>query len=337
VSATPTLPPLTPDRADTLLNRFAGTPVLVVGDVMLDRFLIGRVDRISPEAPVPIVAFDREESRAGGAANVATNVVALGGTVHLVGLSGADAAADVLRAALEACRIDATGLVTDPDRRTTTKMRIVTTRNQQVARVDYETDAEAHGGVEAALVERVMALAGRVQAFIVSDYLKGAVTRTLVSRLAECAREQSVPLLVDPKIPHLDYYAGATLVTPNHHEAEVAAHMRIRGQADARLAARRFRERARSAGVLVTRGEHGMWLLDGNYEGQLAATAREVADVTGAGDTVIATLGLALAAGATSAEASHMANRAAGIVVGKFGPATVDREELGRELRSVQG
>ena len=337
MSGTPTLPPLTPDRADTLLNRFAGTPVLVIGDVMLDRFLIGRVDRISPEAPVPIVAFDREESRAGGAANVAANVVALGGTVHLVGLAGADAAADVLRAALEACRIDATGLVTDPHRRTTTKMRIVTTRNQQVARVDYETDAEAHGGVEAALVARVMALAERAEAFIVSDYLKGAVTRTLVNRLAECAREQSIPLLVDPKIPHLDYYAGATLVTPNHHEAEVATHMRIRGEPDVRLAARRFRDRTRSAGVLVTRGEHGMWLLDGDYEGQLAATAREVADVTGAGDTVIATLGLALAAGATSAEASQMANRAAGIVVGKFGPATVDRDELVQDIRRVQG
>ena len=158
-----------------------------------------------------------------------------------------------------------------------------------------------------------------------------------MSRLAECAREQSIPLLVEPKIPHLDYYAGATLVTPNHHEAEVATHLRIRGEADVRLAARRFRDRARSAGVLVTRGEHGMWLLDGNYEGQLAATAREVADAMGAGDTVIATLGLALAAGATSAEASQMANRAAGIVVGKFGPATVNRDELVQAIRRVQG
>jgi rfaE bifunctional protein kinase chain/domain len=336
VSATPTLPLLPPDRADALLDRFAGRPVLVVGDVMLDRFLVGRVERISPEAPVPVVAFDREESRVGGAANVAANVAALGGAVHLVGLVGADAAADALRAALEVCRIDAAGLVTDPDRRTSTKMRIVTTRNQQVARVDYESDVEAHGEIEAALVDRVMMLVDRVQAIIVSDYLKGTVTGTLVGRLAGCARERAIPLLVDPKIPHLDYYAGATLVTPNHHETEVATHMRIRADGDVQLAARRFRDRARSAGVLVTRGEHGMWLLDGDYDGQLPATAREVADVTGAGDTVIAALGLALAAGATSADAARVANHAAGIVVGRFGPATVDREELMQEIRRMQ-
>jgi D-glycero-beta-D-manno-heptose-7-phosphate kinase len=328
VNTSATLPPLAPDRARVLLDRFGGAPVLVVGDVMLDRFLVGRVERISPEAPVPIVAFEREDSRAGGAANVASNVAALGGAVRLVGLVGADAAADCLRAGLEACRIDATGLLADPDRRTTTKMRIVTTRNQQVARVDYESDAEAHGDLEAALVERAILLADRVQAIIVSDYLKGTVTRALVSRLTAHARERSIPLLVDPKIPHLDYYAGATLVTPNHQEAEVAIHMRVRAEADVQLAARRFRDRARSAGVLITRGEHGMWLLDDAHEGQLEATAREVADVTGAGDTVIATLGLALAAGATSAEAARLANDAAGIVVGRFGPATVSREEL---------
>jgi D-beta-D-heptose 7-phosphate kinase/D-beta-D-heptose 1-phosphate adenosyltransferase len=133
---------------------------------------------------------------------------------------------------------------------------------------------------------------------------------------------------VDPKIPHIEYYAGASLVTPNHHEAEVATHMRIRSDGDAARAARAFRERARCAGVLVTRGEHGMWLLDDTAEGLFAATAREVADVTGAGDTVIATLALALAAGATSTEAAWLANHAAGVVVGKFGPATLSVNEL---------
>ena len=133
---------------------------------------------------------------------------------------------------------------------------------------------------------------------------------------------------MDPKVPHIEYYAGAALVTPNHHEAEVATHMRIRSDADAARAARAFRERARCAGVLVTRGEHGMWLLDDTAEGPFAATAREVADVTGAGDTVIATLALALAAGATSTEAAWLANHAAGVVVGKFGPATLSASEL---------
>jgi D-beta-D-heptose 7-phosphate kinase/D-beta-D-heptose 1-phosphate adenosyltransferase len=302
--------------------------VLVLGDVMLDRFIIGRVDRISPEAPVPIVVFEHEESRVGGAANVAHNVRALGGRVHLVGLVGADAPADTLRAALEAHRIDVAGLITDPERRTTVKMRVVTTRNQQVARVDYETDGEARGSVEANLVERATAAAATVQAIVVSDYLKGAVTPSLMTRLASLARDRGVPLLVDPKIPHLSYYAGATLITPNHYEAEIATQLRIRGEADARAAARALRERAGAAGVLITRGEHGMWLLDESFEGPLTATAREVADVTGAGDTVIATLGLALAAGATSAEAARLANHAAGVVVGKFGPATVGSDAL---------
>jgi D-beta-D-heptose 7-phosphate kinase/D-beta-D-heptose 1-phosphate adenosyltransferase len=322
------LPPLPPDRARLIVDRFASASVLVVGDVMLDQFLVGRVERISPEAPVPIVAFDHEESRVGGAANVASNVAALGGTVHLVGLVGADAAADALRTGLEAHGIAADGLLTDHERRTTTKMRVVTSRNQQVARVDYETDTEAHGHVETALIERAAALAATVQAIVVSDYLKGTVTRTLMTRLAALAAARGVPLLVDPKIPHLGYYAGAALVTPNHHEAEVATHLRIRSEADAQVAARAFRDRARAAGVLITRGEHGMWLLDGSFEGHLPATAREVADVTGAGDTVIAALGLALAAGATSAEAARIANYAAGIVVGKFGPATVSPREL---------
>jgi len=328
VTAPGSLPTLGRDRAGLLVEQFPRASVLVVGDVMLDQFIVGRVERISPEAPVPIVAFDHEDSRVGGAANVATNVASLGGSVHLVGLVGADAAADRLRAGLSAHAIDDGGLVTDPDRRTTTKMRVVTTRNQQVARVDYESDTEVHGSVESHLVERAASLAARADAIVVSDYLKGGVTRRLMERLVERASARHVPLLVDPKIPHLEYYAGATLVTPNHHEAEIAAHARIRNEADAGLAARTIRERARCAGVLITRGEHGMWLLDGAWEGHAAATAREVADVTGAGDTVIAILALALAVHATSAEAVRLATYAAGVVVAKFGPATLTRDEL---------
>jgi rfaE bifunctional protein kinase chain/domain len=207
-------------------------------------------------------------------------------------------------------------------------VRVVTTRNQQVARIDYETDTEASDAIEQALIERAVALAGSAGAVVVSDYLKGAVTRALVAALAAAAQTRGIPLLVDPKIPHLDYYAGATLIKPNHQETEVATHCRIRTEDDTRTAARAFRDRARTAGVLVTRGEHGMWLLDDSNEGHLPATAREVADVTGAGDTVIATLALALAAGASSAEAARLANHAAGVVVAKFGPATINTTEL---------
>jgi D-beta-D-heptose 7-phosphate kinase/D-beta-D-heptose 1-phosphate adenosyltransferase len=163
---------------------------------------------------------------------------------------------------------------------------------------------------------------------VVSDYLKGAVTRALVAALVDGARDRGVPVLVDPKIPHLDYYGGATLATPNQHEAETAAHMRIRSDADARRAGQIFIDRAKCRGVIITRGEHGMSMLDPAGEAHFPAVAREVADVTGAGDTVIAALALGLGAGAALAEAAQLANHAAGIVVGRFGPATVSPEEL---------
>jgi rfaE bifunctional protein kinase chain/domain len=318
---------LTPARARTLAGGFHRARILVVGDVMLDQFLVGQVTRISPEAPVPIVRYGRDEHRIGGAANVAHNIIALGGRADLVGLVGRDASAASLRRALDAAGLATSGLVEDDARPTTTKVRVVTDRHQQVARVDYEDDREADGTAEAALIETVTRLAPDAGAIVISDYLKGAVTRGVVEALVRAAAGR-VPVLVDPKIPHIEYYAGATLITPNHHEAEVATHLRIRTDDEARDAARAFRERAGSRGVLITRGEHGMWLLDGDQEGALAATAREVADVTGAGDTVIATLALAMAAGATPAEAAGLANHAAGVVVGKFGPATVGVEEL---------
>ena len=214
---------------------------------------------------------------------------------------------------------------------------MVTTRNQQVARIDYEGDSEIPSSIESTILRRIGELAASAQAIVISDYLKGVVTAQVAAAAAQAARTQRIPLLVDPKVPHIDRYAGATVITPNHHEAESVTHMRIRSTADAREAARRFRERAGSDAVLITRGEHGMWLLgpggaeskDGqDTEIDLPAEAREVSDVTGAGDTVISALALACAAGASLADAARLANRAAGIVVGKFGPATVTVEEL---------
>jgi D-beta-D-heptose 7-phosphate kinase/D-beta-D-heptose 1-phosphate adenosyltransferase len=322
------LPPIVADRARSIVDAMSGVRVLVVGDVMLDHFIVGRVSRISPEAPVPVVAHERDEYRAGGAANVALNARALGAEADLLGLTGADAEAERLRELLHAAAVNPAGLITDEKRRTTTKVRIVTTRNQQVARVDYETDDAATQAIEDALSDQVAARAERASVIIVSDYLKGIVTRRVMAALVAKAQESSVPVLIDPKISHLDFYAGATLVTPNHHEAEAATHQRIRSDEDAQRAAKVFRERARCDGVLITRGEHGMWLSCDGVEGSLRATAREVADVTGAGDTVVATLALAIAAGATAAEAAHIANAAAGIVVGKFGPAVATRREL---------
>jgi rfaE bifunctional protein kinase chain/domain len=325
-----TLPSLDAGRARELVGRFSGLPVLVVGDVMLDRFIVGRVTRISPEAPVPIVRFESEHLRLGGAANVAHNIGALGGRASLVGMVGVDAAADSPRAHLAAAGIGTDGLVADDTRPTTEKVRVVTERNQQVARIDYERDADAGGEVERAIVAQVNRLGGGAKALLVSDYLKGAITRGVVEALL---RHAPTPLIVDPKIPHLACYAGATLVTPNHHEAEIATHLRLRTDDGARLAARDFRTRARCDAVLITRGEHGMWLSESGGEGSIPAVTREVSDVTGAGDTVVATLSLALAAGATMAEAAALANHAAGIVVGKFGPATLSPHELLASLK----
>ncbi|OLD16294.1 MAG: hypothetical protein AUJ01_10710 [Acidobacteria bacterium 13_1_40CM_3_65_5] len=333
------LPPLQPGRASEIINRFKGVPILVVGDVMLDRFIVGRVTRISPEAPVPVVRFESEHLRLGGAANVANNIAALGGQVSLVGVVGADAAATRLREQLTAAGVGVEGLVEDRHRPTTEKVRIVTERNQQVARIDYERDEDVGGDLARVIVARVKRLGSGVKTMLVSDYLKGTVTRPVVEALVNSAKASAeraaVPVIVDPKIPHLAYYAGATLITPNHHEAETATHRRLRTDDDARDAARDFRARAQCDAVLITRGEHGMWLSDAASEGKIPAVSREVSDVTGAGDTVVATLALALAAGATMAEAAILANHAAGIVVGKFGPATVTPSELLDNLKST--
>jgi rfaE bifunctional protein kinase chain/domain len=311
-----------------LLDRLNGTAILVVGDLMVDQFVIGTVDRISPEAPVPIVRFDHETWRLGGAANVAHNVAALGAQVQTIGVVGNDADGARLLEDLSRRSIGTAGIVSDSTRCTTRKVRVVTTRNQQVARIDYENDAEIAADVEAAVVRKVADLAASAQAIVISDYLKGAISSKVAAAAVDAGRRQGIPVLVDPKVPHIEYYAGVTVITPNHHEAEAVAHMRIRSGRDAREAARRFRDRARCESVLITRGEHGMFLLGPDGESELPAEAREVADVTGAGDTVISALAVARAAGGSLADAAALANRAAGIVVGKFGPATVTVDEL---------
>jgi rfaE bifunctional protein kinase chain/domain len=322
------LPELPSARAHELIERFSSRRITVVGDVMLDRFVIGRVSRMSPEAPVPVVVFDHEDFRLGGAANVAHNLRALGASVDLIGVIGADESGAQLRAELAARGIHATGLITDPERRTTMKMRVVTNRNQQVARIDYESDHEVGAAIEEALAAQVDARARSAQVLLVSDYQKGVITRRSMAQLVAFSQANGLPIVVDPKVPHIDYYTGATLITPNNVEAESAANMRIASHDDAQKAAALLRKRMNAEGVLITRGEHGMWLSHAGAEGYLPAVAREVADVTGAGDTVIATLALAIAAGANTAEAARLANEAASIVVGKFGAATVSPAEL---------
>jgi rfaE bifunctional protein kinase chain/domain len=322
------LPDIAAARAHELIDKFGSRRITVVGDVMLDRFMIGRVGRISPEAPVPVVVFDHEEIRLGGAANVANNLRALGAAVDLIGVIGDDDSGAQLKGELAAKGIHATSLITDPKRRTTTKMRVVTTRNQQVSRIDFESDDEVGTEIEEALAQQIAQRAQSAQVVLVSDYQKGVITRRSMAHLMTFAHGNGLPVIVDPKVPHIDYYAGAALVTPNHVEAESATNSRISTNEDARKAAAALRHRIGVDSVLITRGEHGMWLDHGGQDGYLPASAREVADVTGAGDTVIATLALAIAAGGTMFEAARLANEAASIVVGKFGAATVSPDEL---------
>lgn len=322
------LPDISTARAHELIDRFSTRRITVVGDVMLDRFLIGRVSRMSPEAPVPVVVFDREEVRLGGAANVANNLRELGAAVDLIGVIGHDESGAQLKNELAAKGIHSTGLITDIERRTTTKMRVVTNRNQQVSRIDFESDHEVGPGIEEAIASQVDMRARPSQVILVSDYQKGVITRRTMAHMVAFAQSSGLPVIVDPKVPHIDYYAGAALVTPNHVEAESATNSRISTNEDARRASIALRQRLGVDSVLITRGEHGMWLDHGGVDGYLPASAREVADVTGAGDTVIATLALAIAAGATMPEAARLANEAASIVVGKFGAATVSPAEL---------
>lgn len=320
------------NRLVDLAARLPKRRIAVVGDVMLDHFLFGRVDRISPEAPVPVVRVDRDEYRLGGAANVAHNIRALGGDVALVGLVGDDEAARFLRREMTTSGVSDRSLVVDRERPTTRKVRVVSARNQQVARLDYEQDVTPSPATESALSAEVATAARDAQVIVMSDYRKGVVTPALIEKTGHAAAAAGVPLLIDPKVPVAERYRGATLVTPNHHEAELMTGRTIRTADDAQGAARRLHELS-GASVLITWGEHGMWLLDaaarpGPLEERLPTAAREVSDVTGAGDTVIAVLALACAAGASLSDAARLANLAAGLVVARFGPAVLSLDEL---------
>lgn len=313
-----------------LSRQFAGCPVAIIGDVMLDHFLIGSADRISPEAPVPIVRLEREEFRLGGAGNVAANIASLGGVPKLAGLMGNDEAAGLLTMTLRAAGISDAGLVPDRHRRTTEKLRAVTERHLQVARIDRESTSPVSGEGLQALLAAIAELSP-AKAIVLSDYAKGVVTEEIVAAAAALARANHCPLLVDPKVPRAGYYRGASVITPNHREAEAMSGHAIHSDGDARKAAQLISD-ACGASVLITRGEHGMYVFDASrgsaQETMLPAAAREVADVTGAGDTVIAALALGMACGATLAEAADFANRAAGAAVSRFGTVAVTLAEL---------
>jgi D-beta-D-heptose 7-phosphate kinase/D-beta-D-heptose 1-phosphate adenosyltransferase len=303
-----------------------GRRILVLGDVMLDEFVWGHVTRISPEAPVPVVRVTSETFHLGGAGNVAANVRALGGGAVLAGAVGEDAAGGRVREALAAAGVEPRLAALGGGRPTTVKTRIVA-HSQQVVRADREDASDLPARAEAALVEAVRGEIASCAALVISDYQKGVVTAPLLRRVLPLARR--VPVLVDPKVRHFRLYRGVTVVTPNLLETEQVTGLPIHGPAQLLAAGRRVLSLLGCRAVLVTRGEQGMSLFErGRPPMHVPAAAREVFDVTGAGDTVVATMALALAAGASLPEAAVLANCAAGVVVGKVGTAQATPREL---------
>ena len=301
--------------------RLAAARVLVVGDAMLDRYWFGAVDRISPEAPVPVVRVEREEERLGGAANVALNVKTLGAQTTLVTVVGTDEPASRLRRLLEASGVTAL-LGSDDKLFTIVKLRVIG-RAQQLIRIDFENQPDHE--VLASMVADYERALPEHDAVLFSDYGKGGLTH--IVGMIERARALGKPVLIDPKGSDYSRYAGATAITPNRAElAQVIGAWANEAELEQRAV--RLRESLGVAGLVVTRAEEGMSLFDAAGHARVPAAAREVFDVTGAGDTVIATLATMLACGLDLREAMPIANRAGGIVVGKFGTASVSYDEL---------
>lgn len=324
------------DKPAVTLPHFTNAQVLIVGDVMLDRYWHGATARISPEAPVPVVQVQQKEDRAGGAGNVALNVAALGGGVSLLGLVGDDEAAQVLVQRLQAAQVHCNfeTVATHP---TITKLRVIS-RHQQLLRMDFEEAFSEQDS--AALAARAQSLFQHVGVVVLSDYNKGALIHA--GQMIAAARAAGKVVLVDPKGTDFSRYRGATLLTPNLHEFETVMGV-CRDEGDLLQKGQQLMRDLDLQALLITRGEHGMTLLQqdeqqgAQQELHLPAQAREVFDVTGAGDTVIATLATALAAGVTLQQAVVLANIAAGIVVGKLGTATVSGPELRRALQQTHG
>jgi D-glycero-beta-D-manno-heptose-7-phosphate kinase len=308
-----------------MLDKISRVRLLVVGDVMLDRYWFGEVNRISPEAPVPVVKVERQEERLGGAANVARNATSLGAVTALLSVVGDDDAGRTLCRLLEEGQIDA-GLHVDPDLDTIVKLRVIG-RQQQLLRIDFETPP-SHEILQAKLAdfERRVADADVV---ILSDYGKGGLTH--IAEMIRIARDANKPVLVDPKGDEWEKYAGATVITPNRGELkQVVGNWKT--EEELATKAQRLRGDLGLEALLVTRSEEGMTLFADGETHHQAAQAREVYDVSGAGDTVIATLAVMVAAGAEWGEAIRVANIAAGIVVGKLGTAVVTRDEIAHAL-----
>ncbi len=320
---------ITPDqnRLRQRVHDFQGRRVVVLGDLMLDRYIWGHVTRISPEAPVPVVEVVNSTSTLGGAGNVAANLRSLGAIPVLVGVVGDDSEGEWIRKSLP----ESEGIFIDPRQPTTVKTRIIA-HHQQIVRVDQEKKKSQPTGAEQRIFDFVRGES--CEGLVISDYNKGLLTRSLLARLLPLARRRKIPVFVDPKVENFRLFSPVTFITPNHLETERIVQFPCRTNADVELAGRKLLSLIKSDFLIIKRGEQGMSVFEpGKKPLHIPTTAREVYDVTGAGDTVLAAAALALMSGASLREAAILANAAAGIVVGKVGTATVTPAELLHALR----
>jgi D-beta-D-heptose 7-phosphate kinase/D-beta-D-heptose 1-phosphate adenosyltransferase len=316
-----------------LLDQLPQGRVLVVGDIIMDEFIWGKVNRISPEAPVPVVTVRRETQLLGGAANVVNNIRSVGGEVFLAGVVGGDERGRKILSLLEEKGVRTGGVLIDPRRPTTVKTRIIA-HSQQVVRFDRENQDTLSQGYADSLASYVREQIHAVDTVVIADYGKGVVTASLVEAITRVSKEQNKVVALDPKMGRFDLYRDVTIMTPNSQEASAASGAEIVDEKSLKDAGQRLLDRFNCQAVLITRGEDGMALFERGEEAIFVPTAaREVFDVTGAGDTVIGVMALALAVGASFPQAAVLSNLAAGIVVGKVGTATVSLDELMAALR----
>jgi rfaE bifunctional protein kinase chain/domain len=309
-------------RLFNLIEKFKNSRLVVLGDLMLDKYIWGEVSRISPEAPVPVVEVKRDTSCLGGAGNVAYNLESLGSKPILVGVVGDDEPGRWIKSHAA----DGRGIFIEPNRPTTVKTRIIA-HHQQVVRVDLEKRAPLPESLEKAILNLLARLA--FDGLIISDYNKGLIKESLLQSVLALAKKKGFPVFVDPKVEHFQLFSPITLITPNHHEAERIVRHECHSNEQVEEAGREIFSLIDTRYIILKRGEQGMTVFEkGQKPIHIPTVAREVFDVTGAGDTVIATASLALVAGATIQEAAILANAAAGIVVGKIGTAAVTPEEL---------
>lgn len=319
-------------KLKTYLRRFSKAKILVLGDLILDHYVWGTVNRISPEAPVPVVHVNSESYRMGGAANVYHNIATLGGQVELCGVIGDDPYGKQILKDVRNVSKQASGIFIDKSRPTIKKTRVIA-HNQQIVRFDVEQRSQLSKAIERKIIRYVDSRLQDLSCIVISDYAKGLITEELMQHIQKQATHYEVPIIVDPKVEHMPYYAGVTVITPNYLEAKQGAGFLPTQQIPIKQIGRALQQRLQCQSVVVTRGEEGMSIFEQNGRSwTIPAVARQVYDVTGAGDTVVSTLALALSARASISDAAVLANQAAGIVVGMVGTATVTRSQLQHAL-----